>query len=76
MITMIMSALLLVLMRIGNNMTQLDKLNSIYRELLAIDTELYQMYKDSDEATSVHITILQTDLQTCITVLEDLLGIE
>ena len=57
-------------------MTQIDKLESIYSELQAISAELYMMFKDSDESTSVHLSILQTDLDTCITVLEDLLGVE
>ena len=57
-------------------MNNLEKLNSIYAELVAIEAELYQTYKNSDESTSVHITMVQQDISSAVTVLEDLLGKE
>ena len=57
-------------------MNNLEKLNSIYAELVAIEAELYQTYKNSDESASVHITMVQQDISSAVTVLEDLLGKE
>ena len=51
-------------------------LEDIYVQLVDVQTKLYQQYKDSDENTSVHLTILQQDVESALVVLEDLLGKE
>ena len=54
----------------------MEQLHSIYENLKATESQVYKLYKRSDENTSVHITMLQQDIDSALTVLEDLLGIE
>ena len=51
-------------------------LEDMYVDLHNMEAQVYQMYKDSDEVSSVHLTCLQIDLNSAIQVLEDLLGKE
>ena len=72
MITTTTIALPLGSMRIGNNMEQLY---GIYENLKATESQVYRLFKDSDETAGVHLTMLQQDIDSALTVLEDLLGI-
>ena len=54
----------------------LKTLEDMYVDLHNMEAQVYQMYKDSDESSSVHLTSLQMDLNSAISVLEDLLGKE
>ena len=51
-------------------------LEDMYVDLHNMEAQVYQMFKDSDEKSSVHLTSLQLDLNSAISVLEDLLGKE
>ena len=51
-------------------------LENIYVDLHHLEARVHQLYKDSDESTSVHLTSLQLDLSSALSVLEDLLGKE
>ena len=54
----------------------MQELYGIYENLKATESQVYGLFKDSDENQSVHLTILQQDIDSALSVLEDLLGIE
>ena len=54
----------------------LKTLEDMYVDLHNMEAQVYQMFKDSDESKSVHLTALQMDLNSAIAVLEDILGKE
>ena len=51
-------------------------LEDMYVDLHNMEAQVYQLFKNSDEQSSVHLTCLQIDLNSAIQVLEDLLGKE
>lgn len=51
-------------------------LEDMYVDLHNMEAKVYQLFKDSDESRSVHLTSLQMDINSALHVLEDLLGKE
>ena len=53
----------------------MKELYDIYENLKATESQVYRLFKNSDESASVHLTMLQQDIDSALTILEDLLGI-
>ena len=60
----------------NSRVNNIKTLEDMYVDLHHMEAQIYQLYKQSDESSSVHLTALQMDISSALSVLEDLLGKE